>query len=215
MLDCLRSLWKNAELAGTHPNSPVPCWNKQYYSEMQAVDMEPLRVVDAYSCGATIALSKIMDSDAGLGVFTARRFKSVILFGPYYATRSCSDLSLRHHTKKASGDGALKVDLARIFKYEVQLRVQSRSFDGIKERLVNGMDACRISAPFCVCAYTKDYRYNKADKRCGLPQSKLLSFFLLLNATFQKKITFFRRLRSGSLLCLLANEVKNRSFIKT
>lgn len=160
----LGSLWHDAEFVQSHMKLPVHCWHQQYLARLREVDVDILRVADACACSVTIAPSKIRHPSAGLGVFASRTFQKDDIIGAYYGTLVYHDLSSRQHTRKVYGDGVLKVDVARFSKYALQLRVQGKRFEGVKERICGAKAVCIVPASFCACAFINDFHYAEKDQ---------------------------------------------------
>lgn len=95
--------------------------------------------------------------NARLGVRTTRR--------PLVKIFYC--VSLR---EKVYRDGALTVSVAQFSRYVLQLRVQKRRFDRIREGLGNGKAADGVLVSFCVCAYIKNHCYAKKNEMYRLHQ---------------------------------------------
>lgn len=70
---------------------------------MREVDVEQLRIVDAYSCEMKGTLSKIDHTEAGRGVFAARTSDQGEITDPYYGTVAYHGLSLGQPTRRLYG----------------------------------------------------------------------------------------------------------------
>lgn len=75
VLSFLRSLEQNAESRASHRSRPMHFWSKPYKGRMRKVEADLLGIADACACSATIALSKIKHSNAGLGLFAGKTFQ--------------------------------------------------------------------------------------------------------------------------------------------
>lgn len=153
------------------------------------MDLEQLCTADVYSCGVKVALSRIRQSNSRLGVFAARTCTKGAVPIPYYGTIDCHGSPSRLRTQEVHEDGVSKVDLARLPKYALQLRIQSRRFEKTTELLPDREAVCYYPHSFCLCVLTNELRYAKKYKGHELPQKKLLRSARSPSMTFQQKTT--------------------------
>lgn len=166
---------------------------------MQEVYIEQLRIVDAYSCGVSVAPSMTKHSKAGLGLSATKTRKEGDVIGTYYETTVCRDISSLHPTRKLCSDRVLKVDVERLSKFAMQLKIQEERFDRVTERLDNGKAQCTASWLFS----TNNYRHAKENREFAKHQKKLVPSACSRNMVFHQNSSFLIRLSDNYVSCLL------------
>lgn len=76
-------------------------------------------------------------------------FQKSKIIGSYYGTLLYHDLFYWKHTRKVYEDDALKVAVAQLSRYALQVQVQRRQSERIVERLESKKAISTVPAPFC------------------------------------------------------------------
>lgn len=68
------------------------------------------------------------------------------------------ELLTKKHTRKVYGGGALKVDVAQISEYELQVGVQAERFERVTEQFGNKKAIFVVLVHYCACALVTSFR---------------------------------------------------------
>lgn len=79
--------------AGPPSVRPVHCLGERYRSRMKEVEVEQLRIADAYSCEVKIEPPRTKHPEAGLNLFAVKTFSKGDITGPCYGNIVYHDLS--------------------------------------------------------------------------------------------------------------------------
>lgn len=160
----LSSLWGEPDFYRSHRKKPLHKWSVKEQALLKQVDVLTLLLADTASSGLILAPSRIKHPNAGDGLYAARTFHRGEIVSYYFGSLVYHNLGARVGSKKLYGDGLLEVDAARFCKTAIQVRVEGRAFDCVRE-LMDGRKAVSIvPAPFCAGAKVNDFRYAINDE---------------------------------------------------